>query len=555
MELTPNNRLIEGLVRQRTGVPPALPRGAAAVAALYYRGGDGNAVFAADFRVHPRRIAVDASSHATIVGRTATVEQTFRYEISHEPVDQLTVAIPRALAASTRISIRTGHGESLSPVVTADDLAGANARATALARLTLPEPCIGPLELTLSYTVVLADPVSIPLPMPSDGELRTNRAIVNTDRNLRVTPRKGPWTAADGSLLKRIKTGSRRTRDTLLTSKEPAASLDLDVQPKQDPADESILVDRAWIQSWLTSTTRQDRAVFNFTTDLDELEIVLPPEADAQRAAVLVDGCRVEPKILGDGRLSIPLGGGGESRRATIELRYHFSTPRPPRGAIEFEFPRLIPKAWMQRVYWQLILPANEHLTAAPEGFTGEFLWTWDGWFWGRNPVLDQSQLETWVGAAPRDGLPDRANLYLFSSLGNVEEAEVCTAGRTWIVLWASGAALVAGLLLIYVPLCRHPAVLLAAGIALLAAGLIAPEPTLLAAQAASLGLVLTLLAGLLERGAARRRQAAARKEPSSSRIEVGSTHTDFQMAAFGNPPSTQALPFAPPPPPGSAHG
>lgn len=543
VELTPNNRLIEGLVRQRTGaapLPPAMPR----QTPLYYRGGDGHAVFAADFRVHPRRITVDASSHATLAGRTATVEQTFRYEIAHEPVDQLTVAIPRSLAASGQISIWTGQGESLSPVVSADALA-ANARATPLARLTLPEPCIGPLELTLNYTVALTDSISIPLAMPADGELRTNRAIVNADKNFRVTPRKGSWTAAEGNLPKKIKGGSRRTLDTLLTNKEPAASLDLDVQPTQDPADESTLVDRAWIQSWLTSTTRQDRAVFSFVTDLDELEVVLPPDADAQRAAVLLDGRRVEPKLLGDGRLSIPLSD-GESRRATLELRYQFLTPRPPRGAIGLEFPRLIPKAWMQRVYWQLILPANEHLTAAPEGFTGEFLWTWNGWYWGRNPVLDQSQLETWVGAAPRDGLPDRANLYLFSSLGNVEGAEVGTAGRTWIVLWASGAALVAGLLLIYVPPCRHPAALLIVGIALLAAGLIAPEPTLLAAQAAILGLALTLFAGLLERGAARRRRAAARKEPSSSRIEVGSTHTDFQMAAFGNPPSTQALPSAP---------
>ena len=100
--------------------------------------------------------------------------------------------------------------------------------------------------------------------------------------------------------------------------------------------------------------------------------------------------------------------------------------------------------------------------------------------------------------AAP---LPERANLYLFSTLGNVQQAELHTAGRTWIVLWASGAALVAGLLLIYVPASRHPATLLVVGIVLLAAGLIAPEPTLLLAQAASLGLALTLLAGLLERG------------------------------------------------------
>ena len=147
----------------------------------------------------------------------------------------------------------------------------------------------------------------------------------------------------------------------------------------------------------------------------------------------------------------------------------------------------------------------------------------------------------------PRDGLPDRVNVYLFSAFGNVQQAEVRTAGRTWIVLWASGAALVAGLLLIYVPVSRHPATLLTMGMALLAAGLIAPEPTLLLAQAACLGLVLTLLAGMLERGVTRRRRMLARNEPSSSRVELGSTHTGFRPAIPDNPPSTAAIQPVPP--------
>ncbi len=115
------------------------------------------------------------------------------------------------------------------------------------------------------------------------------------------------------------------------------------------------------------------------------------------------------------------------------------------------------------------------------------------------------------------------------------------------------GAALVAGLLLIYVPVSRHPATLLTMGMALLAAGLIAPEPTLLLAQAACLGLVLTLLAGMLERGAARRRRVLARKEPSSSRVELGSTHSGFKAAIPEHPPSTATLQPSPPQPMGNS--
>jgi len=379
--------------------------------------------------------------------------------------------------------------------------------------------------------------------MPADGDLLANTLAVATDLNARISVRKGAWTVSDRDA------ADRDTRPgLLLTAVRRTSALDVELHRKGNGKTDSIIVDRAWIQSWLTSAARQDRAVFQFTTNRSELEVSLPTDAAAQ-AVALVDGHLVEPRSLGDNRLSIPLTGHSSHRRFVVELRYHFAGPRPPRGAIGMEFPRLNPEAWMRRMYWQLILPANEHLVGNPDGFTGEFVWEWDDWFWGRAPLLDQVQLESWTGAAPRDALPDRVNIYLFSGLGNVTRAEVRTAGRTGIVLWASGAALVAGLLLIYVPISRHPATLLMMGMALLAAGLIAPEPTLLLAQAACLGLVLTLLAGMLERGAARRRRMIARKEPSSSRIEVGSTHTRFGPAIADNPPSTQAIQPIPPQP------
>jgi hypothetical protein len=211
-----------------------------------------------------------------------------------------------------------------------------------------------------------------------------------------------------------------------------------------------------------------------------------------------------------------------------------------------------VPDAWSERLYWQVILPSSEHLISTPAGFTGEFAWKWDG-FWGRTALLDQEHLESWAEAAPRDALPEHANVYLFSAIGKVEAAELQTAGRTWIVLCASGAALVVGLLLIYVPVSRHPATLMVIAMALLAAGLIAPEPTLLLAQAACVGLALTLLAGLLERGVARRKRAIALKDLSTPRIELSTTHSGPRPALASNPPSTATIQPALPPSPGNA--
>lgn len=334
----------------------------------------------------------------------------------------------------------------------------------------------------------------------------------------------------------------------LLTAAKRAYSVDLDLRRAGSDRPESIIVDRAWIQSWLTPTARQDRAVFQLTTERKELEVVLPADVAAAQVEVIVGGRLVEPRLLDDNRLAVPLVG-GERSSFVVELRYQFMEGRPPRGAVSMDFPRLNPEAWMRRMYWQVILPANEHLIAAPARFSGEFVWRWDGWLWGRSPVLDQPQLEAWTGATARDALPDHANIYLFSGLGKIEQAEIGTAGRTWIVLLASGAALVVGLLLIYIPVSRHPATLLAMGMALLAVGLIAPESTLLLAQAACLGLALTLLAGLLERGVARRRQRSAHKELSHSRVELGSTHTGRKHQPVASPVSTETIQPVPPSP------
>ena len=574
VELTPNARATTGLARQQVAPPMNLP--ARQQEPLYYRGGDGNAVFAAGFRVLPQRITVEAAGEVTLGERTATVEQRFSYSIAHEPADQLTISVPSALAAS-RIRVRIDGRKPISPVLAAQDLGEATGGAASV-KVTLPEPRIGTCELTLSYTVPLSEaesvktdggpvaarstkpapgktavpilprPVALPLLMPADGELLANALSVTPARDTRISVGEGAWSASDQE-----PADPDGRPGLLLTAAHRTNAVALELRRDDNGRSKATVVDRAWIQSRLTSTARQDRAVFQLTTDRSEIEVTLPADA-GEEAVALVDGRQVEPRSLGDNRFSIPLGDHLRRQRVVVELRYHFAGPRPPRGAIRLEFPRLRPEAWMRQIYWQLILPANEHLLSNPDGFTGEFVWRWSGWFWfwGRHPLLDQAELEAWAEAAPREALPDRVNVYLFSSLGNVEQAEVRTAGRTWIVFWASGAALVVGLLLIYVPVSRHPATLLTLGVALLAAGLIAPEPTLLLAQAACLGLALTLLAGLLERGAARRRRTLAGREPSSALIEIGSTHSRFKAAAADNPPSTAAIGAIPPQPLGN---
>jgi hypothetical protein len=550
VELTPNPKGISGLVRQQVAPQMQEKLPDRQQKPLYYRGVGGTAAFAADFRLHVQRVTVDVATEVSLRQRTAEIEQRQTYAVAYEPIDRLTIAVPRILAATKRVQAFC-EGKSLELVADAEDLVGVDPASLVSMRVTLPGIRIGTCELLLRYAVPTAEPmpgkptaVSLPLPMPEAGQLLTNRLVVRAARNIRPALRKD----ADWNVTERDSSVADDSAACRLASSKLTHRLDLELRWEADDADTTI-VDRAWVQTWFNSSERQDRAAYQLITSRKEIEAQLPAGADASQAIVLIDGKRIECRTVAEGRLLIPLPGPREERRFVLELLYRFTDSRPPVGTMQPEFPHLGRNVWVRRMYWQLVLPVDEHVLTNPEGFTGEFAWEWQNYFWGRRPLLDQEQLEVWVGATSRSPLPERVNTYLFSSIGNVEAASLRTAARTWIVLGASGIALVLGLLFLYVPASRHPASLLILSIGLLAIGIVAPEPTLLLTQAASLGLALTLFSGLLERGILRRRRTSGRKEFSSSRVELEAIPTPLRSPLITDPASTEALqPIVEPP-------
>ena len=222
------------------------------------------------------------------------------------------------------------------------------------------------------------------------------------------------------------------------------------------------------------------------------------------------------PRRRRDGTFAVPLSEGARNRPHLLEVRYEFNDAPPAGGRMSLEAPELLGSVFVRRTYWQLVLPRDEHLVSRPGRYTSEFVWGWEGSYWGRQPFLKQFALENWVGGDLSFGVLHRpapslrTNRYLFSTLGAADLLEVRTVARSLIVLAASGAALVAGLLLLYVPWTRRRGVLLVALVVLLSLGAIYPEPVMLIAQAASIGLILSLVAGFLQRVVARPKRTAA---------------------------------------------
>jgi hypothetical protein len=206
--------------------------------------------------------------------------------------------------------------------------------------------------------------------------------------------------------------------------------------------------------------------------------------------------------VNGDKQLIVPLPASGEPARYLLSLQYRIPTFRFGQGIANFELPRIGNGAWTDQFYWQLLLPAEEHLLSTPRGLTSEFAWRWNSFYLGRQPVMDEADLATWVGL-PRSavGYPTTGlNCYLFSALSPLESCDIATIGRTTMVFVASGIVLLVGLSLIYLRAARHPLFLLMAAILLAGGATLYPELALLAAQASVVGLVATLLALALHR-------------------------------------------------------
>jgi len=556
VELTPNEETTVGLTRQQVTVAMELPQ--RQQAPLSYRGEADEAVFSAGFAVHRQRISAEVTSRVTVEETGYTVEQDLVYTIAYESADRLIVEVPRELASASLAAGGTANqvefecdGEKLVPTDLPHDTDAGDSGPVQRMQIELPQPRIGLCELRVRYRRPLERPsggkrlkFSAALVMPSEGELAGNRLHVTSAAEIEVN---GPWVAAQSGAV-----APGRPRHLQWTSQRQTSAAELSVTWASHDALGCTVVQRAWVRTWLTPSDREDWAVFSFASSRKQLELMIPAGNAASQTNVWLDGRRVAGKPAADGKLIVPLNGDGARHRYVLDLQVHYPQRRPPRGSISIELPRPADDVWIRQLRWQLILPKDEHLISTPDGFTGEFVWGWDGFGFGRKPLMDEADLEAWAGTTVGERpATNGGNCYLFSNFGRSGDVGRCrlqTSGRAWIVLIASGAALVAGLLLIYVPASRHPATLLVAAVVLMCVGMLYPEPTLLIAQAALLGLALTLLAGLLERSLARPRQGIAPNGLSGSVVESGSTRIPYAMPVADDVGSTQQGPALPPP-------
>ena len=515
----------------------------------------------AAIKLHEQSISAAITTQLDVGPDDTTVDQRITFQIAYQPTDHLTLRVPRSIRPERMRVLYDGAQivpVPLRPVLFSNE-------AMALLRVNLPAPRIGRCELRISYTLAheklpaeASTPVTVPLVIPGEGQLTANDLSVVPRPGIALSYPPGPWSqekqpqqTAGGAKL-------------ALAAERALAEVTLAVSSEPSPTQSSTIVERAWIQTRLTKTGRQDRAVFRLATRQGRLLVRLPDGADVRSLVLEVDAVRVAPESMRQREVTVPLPEGPRGEHL-LEMRYHFAD-RAPEGSLTLEGPRIPSATWVQQLYWELVLPEDEQILLAPSTYTEELSWVWSDYFWQRQPTLSERDLQNWIGAGPGGGWsrlpgttsrPDAArepfgagstNRFLFSTVGAIEPLDPYTLGRAQLVLFASLPILVCGLILIYFSAARHPAALFVLAALLAAASFLAPRSALLLAQASALGLALTGVAALLARMLPRMAPSAIPTRESSQSLRARNVTERYQRPPSGSsrPPSTATDPLVP---------
>lgn len=532
VRLRPRDEAITGL--QRQSAAPNLPLPAMQQRGLFYRGERAGAKFIADIEQLPQAVGVTVDSHIDLHRDEVLVEQTLNFRVDFESASSFQLDVPRSLLEDPKATfVVDGKFQTVREPADAGD--------SASVRVDLPlgSSRIGNVEVGIRFRLPQAPlspgtsaPLGVPLVMPIGAALGGNQLRVTAETGVQWDVNDPAWSVPSGAPLE--------PGNNLLVTDQPVSLLLMAITlDRRGPR--TTVVERAWLQTWLSHNVRQDRAVYRFRSTEDQLQISLPMGTQTSKVEAKLDGQSLSTPTQGALNIKLPSRpAGGEH---VLELRYQLESAGSS-GSVELNLPAIEGSVWLQRMYLQLVVPPDWHLVSAPSQLMPEFSWDRSGLGWERHEAWDQVELENWSGAVSEEALPQETNRYLFSATGDLNHVSIWLAPRWQIVLVASLVVLAAGLVVLYLPAVRQPGVILAAAVVLLAVGVWQPDATLLLAQAGLLGVILAAAAAILKRLVMRRHwRGMVIRSAGSSISERDSTRRRTRVVEPASRPASNAGP------------
>ncbi|MDR0608790.1 MAG: hypothetical protein LBG58_01645 [Planctomycetaceae bacterium] len=465
---------------------------------LFYRTEPVDAIFVADIRYHRQKIATTMRTDIRLRDQNDQVNQIISYDVSYVPVEKLYFLVPKSLEENGHLQVKIGNRSLELRDVT---LNGTETEPENWSRklVMLPE-ALFKFQLVFRYSI---PPVPIEYDMTTPFSLSFICPMETLVTDHRVNPVVPPGYLIelhdDANRFWNVTAPDSSTLGTSFQSLQAPDKISLLISLSNHAALGTTVIERAWLQTWLTGSLRQDRGIYLITSDRESVIINLPQAAAKGKVFVSIDRTPILADISSKGELILPLTPEQRQRSVLAEIiyRFPFETVRNP---VELDLPHFDSESLIRCEYWQVILPTDQHILGIPNGWTPEYQWTWNNLFWERVPSLQKKDIGLPEDTPESPSVSIRSNQYLFSSLHPASQASLYIAGRSLIVLFSSGLSLLIGLTLIYFPQTRYAGSLFGLGVALLAIFFYRPAPVLLMLQASSFGVFLALGAAYVYR-------------------------------------------------------
>lgn len=495
LELTPNVESMVGLSPEPTSV--RLP--GRQQAPLVYRdpGGGETARFATTVRQLKRLTTVAGAAQVRIDEQQIQVVQRLDYRIAHEPQRVFTLVAPSEIVAAGNLHVSLGEEQlEVLPQSTIEP-----GQSSTLLSVTTQANQIGAFQFTVNYSLPLhwdrraALPLEIPLVVPATeqaDEFSNQRIDFSLADRLQIEPDVEETAAED---LPEPQSGS----SLAFSWSHPLTSTKWILELAAGSDVSGIAVSQMWVQTWLSPGVRQERTALRLVAERDALVLKVDKSVKQSSVVTAVDGREVPHSFRQPGILLVTLPAAARGRECLLEASYTVDAPPQWLGILshEWRLAQIEDAQPPRRVYWQLVLPGDQHLLVGPPDLASEMVWSGRRSFARPRAVFDQRQLEAWIKATPQEMLPRSANEYLFGAVSRWPTPRFTVIDRIPLVLTASSVVLAAALLLLHVPRLRRADLAVVAATVQFGAAWLAPELTLLAVQASVLGIVIAVGAAL----------------------------------------------------------
>jgi hypothetical protein len=490
-----------------------------------------NLEFRATVTTHEQEVT--SSSHAilTLTENQIVVEQRLRYTVTYEEVDRLRILIPGSVKPNEfRLVAKDGQAS----VPLSAEVGGLEIDGVRQIRVELPEPMLGQFEVVCTYSVPVDSVFAtsgtasseVPLLQPAEIQGTATRVELRSPGNVAVQVTGKAWTQELTLSNAPSWVASGMVRNVFLK---------LEAAPER--ATQNFVVRRSALRTRFQSgAATRNTGVYLIDGDISFLTVTLPAHTDRSSLSVWWDG-----HLLASGRLLIQ-----SAELDTLEVRIlvddqlsrnqhalilEFDVERVgifgATNELQMTAPRFAADVWLADTEWEVVLPVDQHLLVYPDNYTPAFSWQRQGVAWSRRPLGLSDSLSDWLAndadselSAPLsvqlkelrfDPLAQvlYGNSYLFSAFGHQQEVQFRTMSQPAIILAGAGLALGLGLVLLRIPATRHVITILVVGFGLSLAGLWRLEAVQLLLQPAVFGLILAIVASVIESRVKRRQRAS----------------------------------------------